>query len=79
MSQAFDHIVQELDQISPQEQRALRELLNEKLANVNGTKSPEQPRAIEVPGDPLAGLRVSTGIRDLAEHFDEYRFGRQAR
>ena len=27
--------------------------------------------------DPLAGIRVSTGIPDLAEHFDDYRFGRR--
>lgn len=27
--------------------------------------------------DPLANLRVSTGIPDLAEHFDDYRFGRR--
>ncbi len=25
--------------------------------------------------DPLAGIRGSTGISDLAEHFDDYRFG----
>jgi predicted DNA-binding antitoxin AbrB/MazE fold protein len=25
--------------------------------------------------NPLAGLETSTGIRDLAEHFDDYRFG----
>ena len=27
--------------------------------------------------DPLGGIRVSTGIPDLAEHFDDYRFGRR--
>jgi predicted DNA-binding antitoxin AbrB/MazE fold protein len=27
--------------------------------------------------DPLADVRVSTGISDLAEHFDDYRFGRR--
>ena len=27
--------------------------------------------------DPLAGIRLSTGISDLAEHFDDYRFGRR--
>jgi len=27
--------------------------------------------------DPLAGLRVRTGISDLAERFDDYRFGRR--
>lgn len=28
--------------------------------------------------DPLAGLRVSTGISDLAENFDDYRFGKRS-
>ncbi len=27
--------------------------------------------------DPLADIRVSTGISDLAEHLDDYRFGRR--
>ncbi len=27
--------------------------------------------------DPLADVRTSTGIADLAEHFDGYRFGRR--
>jgi len=27
--------------------------------------------------DPLAGLRVRTGIHDLAENVDDYRFGRR--
>jgi predicted DNA-binding antitoxin AbrB/MazE fold protein len=27
--------------------------------------------------DPLSGIRTSTGISDLAENFDEYRFGKQ--
>ena len=27
--------------------------------------------------DPLADVHVSTGIADLAEHFDDYRFGRR--
>jgi predicted DNA-binding antitoxin AbrB/MazE fold protein len=25
--------------------------------------------------DPLSGIRAATGIPDLAEHFDDYRFG----
>ena len=25
--------------------------------------------------DPLEGIEVDTGITDLAEHFDDYRFG----
>ena len=29
----------------------------------------------DAPADPLADIRVSTGILDLAEHFDDYRFG----
>lgn len=28
-------------------------------------------------GDPLDGVRATTGIADLAEHFDDYRFGRR--
>ncbi len=28
-------------------------------------------------GDPLAGIRIATGLGDLSEHFDEYRFGRR--
>ena len=28
--------------------------------------------------DPLADVRVSTGISDLAEHFDDYRFGKRS-
>ena len=27
--------------------------------------------------DPLAGIRVSTGLPDLAENFDDYRFGKR--
>jgi predicted DNA-binding antitoxin AbrB/MazE fold protein len=27
--------------------------------------------------DPLGGLRVATGVKDLAEHFDDYCFGRR--
>ena len=27
--------------------------------------------------DPLAAIRQPTGIPDLAEHFDDYRFGRR--
>jgi predicted DNA-binding antitoxin AbrB/MazE fold protein len=28
--------------------------------------------------DPLAGIRINTGLGDLAEHFDDYRFGRRS-
>ena len=27
--------------------------------------------------DPLAGIRATTGIPDLAENFDDYRFGKR--
>jgi len=29
------------------------------------------------PTDPLDGVRSATGIPDLAENFDDYRFGRR--
>ena len=31
-------------------------------------------RRPELRRDPLEGLRVATGISDLSEHFDDYRF-----
>jgi hypothetical protein len=31
----------------------------------------------ELPGDPFEGIEEDTGIADLAEHFDDYRFGRR--
>ena len=34
----------------------------------------EEPAADAV-HDPLAKIRIHTGIPDLAEHFDDYRFG----
>ena len=34
----------------------------------------DETKADEV-DDPLAHLRIQTGIPDLAEHFDDYRFG----
>lgn len=33
--------------------------------------------AQELLDDPLSGVGMSTGISDLAEHFDDYRFGRR--
>lgn len=76
MGKVFEQIVQELDLISPQEQYALRDLLDQKLASSNGTKDPAiSANDVDSP-DPLAGLQVSTGIVDLAERFDDYRFGR---
>ncbi len=29
--------------------------------------------------DPLTGIRIASGLGDLAEHFDDYRFGRRTR
>jgi hypothetical protein len=29
------------------------------------------------PSDPLADIRFSSGLGDLSEHFDDYRFGNQ--
>ena len=34
--------------------------------------------SIEAGVDPLAGLACDTGIKDLAENFDDYRFGRRS-
>lgn len=38
-----------------------------------GTEDEDQTDA----ADPLADVRVATGISDLAEHFDDYRFGKR--
>ena len=38
---------------------------------------PPEPGPSGYGDDPLAGVRASTGIADLAEHFDDYRFGRR--
>jgi hypothetical protein len=38
VSQAFDHIVQQLDKISQQEKDTLREILDQSLAAPNGNK-----------------------------------------
>ena len=77
MGKAFDHIVQELENISPQEKQTLRELLNEQLTGGNGARESGNTRPAPAADDPLAGLRASTGITDLAERFDDYRFGRK--
>jgi hypothetical protein len=45
-------------------------------SKVNGTVAPDLETTSV--SDPLAGIRVSTGIPDLAEHFDDYRFGKSA-
>jgi hypothetical protein len=79
MGKAFDLILKELDQISLQEKYALRDLLDKRLASSNGTDATDPPPNGAEPTDPLAGLRIATGIRDLAERFDDYRFGRPTR
>lgn len=40
----------------------------------NGNDSTDREPTSEV--DPLADIRVATGIPDLAERFDDYRFGK---
>jgi predicted DNA-binding antitoxin AbrB/MazE fold protein len=54
--------------------RPLEHLELQERQQVRVTVDPASPEAAE---DPLAGLRVSTGIPDLAECFDDYRFGRR--
>ena len=58
--------------------RPLTSLELQEHQQVRITVEPVSPGA-NTPGseDPLAGLRVSTGIADLAENFDDYRFGRR--
>ena len=38
--------------------------------------APDAPSS-QATSDPLAGVRAATGITDLAENFDDYRFGKQ--
>ena len=38
---------------------------------------PSDDQQDQIAIDPLDGIRVATGIPDLAEHFDDYRFGRR--
>lgn len=57
---------------------------SELAAKVRGTVEPVPLGSAAPPDpghedDPLAGVRASTGIADLAEHFDDYRFGRRRR
>ena len=52
-----------LDPVSLTEQQKVR---------VEITVVEEPDAAID---DPLDGIEVDTGISDLAEHFDDYRFG----
>ncbi len=41
------------------------------------TPAEETPASGNGSADPLAGIRTTTGIPDLAENFDNYRFGKQ--
>jgi predicted DNA-binding antitoxin AbrB/MazE fold protein len=43
---------------------------------VVSTQSDAEPTTSQRRRDPLEGLRVSTGIPDFAERFDDYRFNR---
>ncbi len=53
-----------LDPVSLAEQQKVQV----EITTVNDTVS-------ELLVDPLDGIEVDTGIPDLAEHFDDYRFG----
>ena len=41
------------------------------------SRPPDGDRSAEGLADPLEGIRMATGISDLAEHFDDYRLGRR--
>lgn len=59
--------------------RPLESLRLEENAEVRVTVEIETPSVPEsvVYDDPFEGIAVDTGIPDLAEHFDDYRFGRR--
>ena len=44
---------------------------------VFGQDSEKKDGLKATPADPLDGLRVATGIADLSENFDDYRFRRR--
>lgn len=73
MSQVV-HAIYENGVLRPTEQLDLEE-----HERVRVTVEPTGPPAAADAGgllpDPLAGVRVATGIPDLAERFDDYRFG----
>ena len=76
MSQVITAVYEEgvlrpLDRLQLDEHERVRVTVESLSAN---DSAPLPPAA-----DPLADLRVSTGIPDLAEHFDDYRFGRRQR
>lgn len=49
------------------------------LVTVKSTSAAEPPveKTIPLGVDPLAGLARDLGVSDLAENFDDYRFGRR--
>jgi len=54
------------------------DLSNHQRVRINiEVNSPAHEDEKEARGDPLEGLSAATGLRDLAEHFDAYRFGRR--
>jgi hypothetical protein len=61
MSQAFDHIVRELDNISAEEKQALRQLLDERL-----TAPQEHP----TPGAKLTAFGWAKGRVTIGDDFD---------
>jgi predicted DNA-binding antitoxin AbrB/MazE fold protein len=64
-------VLRPLDTLSLSEREQVR--ITVESDSSNATSAPAEVAA----GDPLAGLRVSTGISDLAENFDDYRFGKR--
>ena len=62
--------------LRPLEKLNLKE--NEQVqVSVHQTDSGKKDGMKLTPVDPLDGLRVATGIADLSENFDDYRFGRR--
>lgn len=57
----------------------VREVLEREIPPEHAPESTEETctGTASTPTDPLADLRISTGLSDLAEQFDSYRFGRR--
>jgi len=70
MSQAFDQIVQELNQITPQEKFALRELLDKELSiqSKNGTAAGD----VSAFGWAKGRIKISADFDAPLEDFKEY-------
>ena len=51
---------------------------NERVRLTVDTVEPNGLATVTNSGDPLANVRIATGIHDLAENFDDYRFGRRS-